>query len=150
MSGVEAAGLVLGALPLIIAALEHYAQGVSILKRLRRFHHELRGVIGQLRTEFLIFTNTCEILLQGIVRDNDLMCRLLEDPGGELWSDSNLDARLKERLRGAHEDYLETVSHMKQVMEEFETRLRLDKDGEVSDRMLRRLRSIVADLESSL
>lgn len=68
MSGLDVAGVVLGALPLVISALEHYAESVNTAKRYWRYETELRTLILQVNTEKGIFVNTLEQLLTGIVR----------------------------------------------------------------------------------
>ena len=67
MSGFEVAGVVLGSLPLIISALEHYAEGIATAKRFWRYKTELRSLILQVNTERGIFINTLEQLLTGIM-----------------------------------------------------------------------------------
>lgn len=44
MSGVEAAGLVLAAFPLLISALEHYRESAEVLKDWWRYKREYRKV----------------------------------------------------------------------------------------------------------
>ena len=74
----EAVGLVLGVIPLVISALEYYAEGVH--KRWR-YKRELSSLKRILDAEFVRYLNTCEELLSGIV-PNATLAALLDFPGG--------------------------------------------------------------------
>ena len=130
MSGFEIVGVILGALPLVISALEHYAQGVSTAKRFWQYKLELKSLLRQIKTENAIFINTCEALLTGIVRVDQMML-FLKNPGGQIWRDPKIEKKLEERLKGAYEGYAETVVDMKVVLEKFMEKLMLDPVGKV-------------------
>ena len=129
MSGIEVAGLVLGAIPIVITGLEKYIQGVATVKRYFRYKNELKSLLRALSTEYDIFRNSCEELLEGLVPVQRLSF-LLQDPGGKPWKDASLEKRLKQRLQDAYKGYLETVDDMEAAVEEFKDRLKL-KDGKV-------------------
>jgi hypothetical protein len=135
MSGIEVAGIVLAAMPLVISGLEHYGQGVCTMKRLWKFKRELQSLVRQLTTEQGIFMNTCEALLTGLV-PLDSASQFLQSPGGQLWQDPEMEAKLVDRLRGSYAGYVETVSSMCEALEEFKRRLKLDKTGKVSVNLL--------------
>jgi hypothetical protein len=130
MSGLEIAGVVLGALPLVISALEHYVAGVNTAKRFWRYKSELRSLILQINTQGGIFLNTLEQLLGGVVRIEN-MDSFLSNPGGDAWQDASVDLRLRERLRGTYKVYLDNVSGMKISMERIMRKLALDAEGKV-------------------
>lgn len=131
MSGLEVAGIVLGALPLIISALEHYAQGVSTAKRFWHFKSELRFLLLRINTEKVTFVNTLEHLLTGIVRI-DRMAEMLANVGGQDWQDETIEQCLKDRLRGAYEVYLANVQGMAGALQKIMDKLALGPDGKVS------------------
>ena len=130
MSGFEVAGVVLGSLPLIISALEHYAEGIATAKRFWRYKTELRSLILQVNTERGIFINTLEQLLTGIVRV-DHMTDFLANPGGDAWRDLEVDSKLKERLRSAYGIYIDNVRGMELSLSHMKQKLALDSDGKV-------------------
>jgi hypothetical protein len=130
MSGLEVAGIVLGALPLIITALEHYAKGVSTAKRFWSYKSEVRFLLLQINTESGIFVNTIEQLLTGIVR-NDQMAKLMASVGAEEWQDKVVEQRLKDRLRGAYQVYLDNVQGMAGALQKMMEKLALGPDGKV-------------------
>ena len=130
MSGLEVVGIVLGALPLIISALEHYTQGVTTAKRFWHFKSELRSLLTQIETETSLFVNTIEQLLEGIVRI-EKMSELIANLGGEGWEDDTVEQRLKDRLRGSYRIYLENVQGMAGALQTIMKKLVLDPDGKV-------------------
>ncbi|KAH7380245.1 hypothetical protein DE146DRAFT_289547 [Phaeosphaeria sp. MPI-PUGE-AT-0046c] len=128
MSGLEVAGVVLGSLPLIISAFEHYASGVHTAKRYWRYKSELRSLLLQIQTERGIFINTLEQLLGGVVRIEH-MTEFLSNPEGDAWKNADVDLKLKERLRGAYDIYLGNVSGMNRSLEAMMVKLQLGSDG---------------------
>ena len=129
MSGIELAGLVLGAIPVVVAGLESYIKGVATIKRYFKYKNELKSLRTSLTTEYDIFRNSCEELLEGLVQ-TQRMALLLIDPGGALWKDPAIEKKLRRRLQDAYSGYLETVDDMELAIEEFKRRLKL-KDGKV-------------------
>jgi hypothetical protein len=130
MSGAEVAGFVLAAIPLLISGLEHYAEGVTTIRRYLKYKNELRSLLRNLNTEYDIFRNTCEELLEGIVPARK-MALLLENPGSDLWKDQVIEQKLKNRLQSSYSGYLETVDDMEDAVNEFKRRLKLGSDGKV-------------------
>ncbi|KAF7506265.1 hypothetical protein GJ744_012073 [Endocarpon pusillum] len=94
MSGIELAGLVLGALPVVVAGLESYIKGVATIKRYFKYKNELKSLRTSLTTEYDIFRNNCEELLEGLVQTQK-MALLLIDPGGALWKDPAIEKKLR-------------------------------------------------------
>jgi hypothetical protein len=81
VTGVETAGLVLGSIPLILASLEFYAKGIAVTRRCFKYEQQFKSLINELRTENAICTNTLNLLLTGIVKQQD-MADFLADPRG--------------------------------------------------------------------
>jgi hypothetical protein len=125
MSGLEVAGVVLGSLPIVISALEHYANGVHTAKRYWRYKSELRSLILQINTERGIFINTLEQLLGGLV-GIEQMTEFLSNPGGKVWQGVNV--QLKQRLRSAYEIYFGNVNGMARSLQRIREKLALDPD----------------------
>ncbi len=132
MSGVEVAGIVLGVLPLVISALEHYADGINTAKRFWRYKSEIRSLILQINTERSIFINTIEQLLTGVVETKQL-AELISCPAGQVWREAGVEENLKNRLRGAYEIYLENVRSMEKALRVMMQKLALDANGKVRE-----------------
>jgi hypothetical protein len=131
MSGLEALGVVLGVLPLVISALGSYAEGVQTIRRMLRCKWELDTLITTLETEEVLFRNTCEVLLEGIGGPVE-MEELLKNPGGHLWKKGELGERLETRLSTSYAVFFKRIVDMKDALESFKMRIGLDQDGKVS------------------
>jgi hypothetical protein len=81
MSGLEIAGLVLGALPLAIKAIQGYRETFSSLTKIEK---GLENLESDLQTEQVRFQNTCELLLIGIVPPMKINA-MIADPLGPEW-----------------------------------------------------------------
>jgi hypothetical protein len=87
----EAAGIVLGVIPLAIQGLNTYRNIVSSIKFARR---DLGCLIRDLETEHQILQNTCEILLKGIAPDS-VLDAMIENPCGADWGAYDNEIRLR-------------------------------------------------------
>lgn len=130
MSGLEVAGVVLGALPLVISALEHYAKGIITAKRYWRYKTELKALMLQVNTESGIFVNTIEQLFTGIVRIEQ-MADFMASTGSGIWRQQDIEARLKDRLRGSYKIYFDNVQGMESALRKMMEKLALDREGKV-------------------
>jgi hypothetical protein len=72
MSGLEVTGIVLGALPLIISALENLRDGASRIGRLINFNVEYSKTWGEVEDEELMYRMQLKRLLKPLVRDDIL------------------------------------------------------------------------------
>lgn len=129
-SGVEIAGIVLGSIPLVISALEHYAEGLGTIEKWWRYKRELASLKRILGAECDRFLNTLEELLAGLVPDGKL-ADLLNSPGGAGWADPDLNQKLQVRLRKSYGSYLDTVNDLNDVVSILKAKLELDPNGKV-------------------
>ncbi|KAH8787888.1 hypothetical protein F5883DRAFT_400437 [Diaporthe sp. PMI_573] len=140
MSGIEIAGLVLGALPLAIQALEIYRSTLSSM-RTRSVTRDLEFMIRDLGTEQQILQNTCETLLQGIVPDS-LIDAMIDNPFGPDWK--TFDDQLRLRLWRSCGQFQLKVTEMQVAVQELQEKLSIQADGKT--KLLDR-RSILAELK---
>lgn len=130
MSGFEIVGVILGALPLIISGLEHYADGVETIKTVARAAQEFRHVARRLEAENSIFRNDIELLLGDCV-DVGLQKLLMDDAEGKEWESPLVEEALKSRLQSSYTSYLETAKSIGKSIEEFKARLHMSGQGQV-------------------
>ncbi|KAL1636601.1 hypothetical protein SLS56_001186 [Neofusicoccum ribis] len=150
MSGVEVAGLVLGTLPLLIEAIKAYADGVSTVERYLKYEVPLRNLHRALGAEYVIYQNTCEELLNGLVENNDERTALLEQPGGPGWRKPALERKLNQRLSRAYTAYVETMEDMEFAVSEIKKLLKLGSDGKVQLKASNKFRKEYHRLKFSL
>jgi hypothetical protein len=131
MSGLEVAGVVLGALPLVISALEHYVNGLNTAKRFWLYKREMQSMMQLVKTERSLFENTIEHLLTGIVKAE----RMTEvRSGGHFWQDGDVELGLKNRLSYSYEIYHDNVRGMEASLQAIMRKLGLDPYGKVRPR----------------
>ncbi|KAM0418717.1 hypothetical protein ACHAPT_012315 [Fusarium lateritium] len=131
MSGFEIAGIVLGSIPLVIAALENYGAGLSTLQRWRRYQRELQSLIRNLETERIKLQNVCEKLLIGLVPDSRIDA-LINNPMGDLWKEEETLAKIQFRLEKGFEVFESTTGHLKTTVDEMARRIDSQRGGMVS------------------
>ena len=130
ISGIEVAGLVLGAIPLVISALEHYAEGVDTVRRWWRYKRELNLLAVLLGGEHACYIGSCERLLRDIVPTQEWEL-LKADPGGPQWRNSVLEDKLRERLGDAFAAYFNIVKDIASELKDMQRMLKLDDEMKV-------------------
>ncbi|KAI0474347.1 hypothetical protein F4859DRAFT_482758 [Xylaria cf. heliscus] len=130
MSGFEVVGIALGAIPLLISALEHYERGIKTIQIVRRRAKVMHSLATALSTEQTILRNTCETLLGGIIEPKDIK-PLLAEPFGPLWQDPDTKALVEQRLDHTLKDFKALVHSMEEAVEEMRLKLGLGADYQI-------------------
>jgi hypothetical protein len=131
-SGVEAAGLVLGSIPLILAGLQFYAEGIGVTMRYWKYREEVNSLLVELRTENSLYINSINMLLNGVVKQKEIAI-FLADPGGDCWKDPDFDSRLRKRLGTSYGPYLDSINHLVVITERYKDKLKLNSSGKVRE-----------------
>ena len=97
MTGVEAAGLVLGVLPLLTPVLKHFDNVGRSFSRYRNFTPEVRRFQQRFKAQKVISQNKCRRLLSKVI-EYDVAVKMLEDGNHPLWEDQRLIERFTEYL----------------------------------------------------
>ncbi|KAH6984298.1 hypothetical protein BKA56DRAFT_580864 [Ilyonectria sp. MPI-CAGE-AT-0026] len=128
MSGFEVAGLVLGALPLIVGALESYSKLAKKAGFWRDIRRKYQSFDTHLQCQRLEFIATLRVLLLPLVTagDNAQIHRLMADPLGDGWKDAEIETRLEKKLQGQYELYTKIVSEIRQIVSDLEQELDMD------------------------
>jgi hypothetical protein len=131
MSGLEIAGVVLGSVPLLISALEHYADGIRTIKSIVAY----KALVENLALDFRVvnsgYRRGCERLLVRLRIEPDDIDELLSDPKGAKWSDPELDRELQRLLKEDYVVYKRLVSRVFQRLDRFSDKLGLKDDFKV-------------------
>lgn len=120
MSGVEIVGIILGAFPLAISAMEHYEESKKVAGtffKIRRAHRKDFGRIKDCQLKFRL--NMKELLLP--LLEDDVVTRieyeqLIANPGGPGWQEEHVDESLSDRLGDCYERYIEILKEMEEAM----------------------------------
>ncbi|KIY01605.1 uncharacterized protein Z520_03157 [Fonsecaea multimorphosa CBS 102226] len=126
MSGFEIAGIVLGALPIVVSLIGEYREGVGTIKILvstRRYQREVRRYQDGLSTETTIFQNNLERVLLQIVHDEEDIATLLQNPDGDLWKRSEYDAALQKMMKTSYGAYMVTMSELSDMLKNLKEKL---------------------------
>ena len=132
MSGFEVAGIVLGSIPLLISALEHYGEGLSTIQRWRKYERELKTLIRNLKTEQVKLQNVCEKLLVGLVPTSDIEA-MIESPFGELWRQEVIEKKIRARLWKSPAVFKDTITDVSTAINELKREIDSQRDGNVSE-----------------
>lgn len=129
MSGAEVAGLVLGAFPLLIAALDGSRKGYQGLRDWWKIRRNYTKCLNDVKAEYTIFLMNLTELLQTITHDDGEQKRLLDDPYGAEWASGDLEDRIRDRMPTAHMSYLATMDAMNAALVALGRELGIDKIG---------------------
>ena len=129
MSGIEIAGLLLGAFPLLISALEHYRQSAEVLEDWWHIRKEYNKCKNEIKVQELAFEENLERFLLPLIVDDDQIAALIAEPGGMKWKDSTLEDKLKSRLPKSYDLFLDTIYDIKSTMDDLKEELGLSRDA---------------------
>lgn len=148
MSGFEVAGVVLGSLPLVISALEHYSEGVrttprkaelyltipqlSTLQRMVRYEKVFRELHVIFEAAWMTYTASCERLLMPLAITDQEFRDLIDHPSSEKWKDETLNQKLRVRLDSAYIPYRNATKELHKKVEKLCRKLKLDESYLVS------------------
>lgn len=137
LTGVETAGIVLAAFPVIVQLIEGYKEGCKPLDSWLRFRKTFLSLVQDIRLqETKLESNVRRLLLPLVESDGELQMPLAE-PGGPAWFDYELEEALQRRLLNSYESYIDTVGRIQDTLNEFQRQLGIS-DG-VKDEVLNHL-----------
>jgi hypothetical protein len=108
MSGFEVVGVVLGVIPLLISAAEHYDDVFKPFKRFKKYAPELELYQQKLKTQKTIFMNQCQLLLTALT-GRESAKEMLREKDHPSWNDNVLRKKLGEQLGSSREACEATV-----------------------------------------
>ncbi|KAF8531431.1 hypothetical protein BDD12DRAFT_800092 [Trichophaea hybrida] len=127
MTGFEIVGVVLGSIPLLISALEHYSEGLSTMNDMREYESVFENLLTAFDTGLAIYRNSCEELLSPLSLPDNKFNDLLENRS-DAWEDSELEMSLKERLGRDYRTYKCAIRRLDKKIILFGEKLKLGKD----------------------
>ncbi|KAK5741773.1 hypothetical protein LTR17_003764 [Elasticomyces elasticus] len=131
MSGLEIIGLVLGAFPLAISALEHWREAADVLRLMNNFEQDWGKTLDDIKDEYLDYQLNLKILLLPLVcdekLDEDQLDLLLSDSSHRDWKNEDLTRALSARSDIAHVRFMETMQSLQQLVWKLLILLGVDK-----------------------
>ena len=119
MSGVEALGLLLGVVPLLTSAIEHYDDVLRPIHRYRQFNSKSQMFCDEFETERSVFQAECQLLLGefvGLSTAEEMLC----DSAHPFWRREDLWTDFEDHLGNLGPICLSTVSNMKCKLKEID------------------------------
>lgn len=129
MSGIEIAGLLLGAFPLIISALEHYRQSAEVFEDWLHIKTDYTKCRQEIKFHEMAFGFNLERFLLPLVVDDDEIAALVAEPGGMKWKDPALEDILKTRLPKSYELFLDTIYAIQSTMDDLKEELGVSREA---------------------
>jgi hypothetical protein len=118
----EIAGLVLGGIPLVISAIEHYRECFKVLGCWTKYTKEYRICFNRMKTFDLDFELLIDKLCGDLVGSEDEWTKLKANGANGAWND--VEAKLKERLLPkVYEAFVKTMGDIHTVMEDLKREL---------------------------
>jgi hypothetical protein len=122
MSGIEVVGLMLGAIPLLISALEHYEECLDPTIAFFKWNSELKQARRRLFYAHTSYVLSIKALLAPITTDTELD-EMMDDASSRLWTDGDLAKHLKRALGVSYRPYLMTVKEIEEVLKSLTAKL---------------------------
>lgn len=129
MSGLEVAGVILGAFPILISALKGYgelARKVGLWNNIRQEYQKCKNEINAQNVSFI---GNLRRLLFTIRVDDVTISRLLADPGGQEWENADLAQLLQNYLQDSNDVFLETIESMNRGIVELKHEILMDAES---------------------
>jgi hypothetical protein len=115
VTGVETAGLVLGSLPLLIAALEHYEDIVRPTREFFKWGKHRRKLVQELYTLRASYEQAIEILLKPIAEPEDSIT-MMDNPRSDLWKVGPVADRLRDTFGSAYKPLIFTIEEISEIL----------------------------------
>ncbi|KAH8432926.1 uncharacterized protein LDX57_010559 [Aspergillus melleus] len=149
----EAAGLALAILPLLVNQLDNYVQGLQTVKgfRAKRYRQQLDSYFSNIGTQHVIFSNTLERALDGVVDYQDGIDELINNPSGEAWKKPELVKKMEEKLERNYFPFKKTMTELAALLQDLSRRLKFEnissaekawEDASTLEREVRKFRDI--------
>lgn len=87
MSGVEVAGVILGAIPLVIEAFDHCGRAYDAFATYKEYPREIMKIDSKLGAQRTVFRNSCINLLASLTDDRQRVLDMVTQPSHEMWKD---------------------------------------------------------------
>ena len=117
MSGIEIAGLILGAFPLLLNTLEKHREAARLFGDWWDISRPYKECMRIIRVEHLFFVNYTRKLLGRLLYDTSSLEELLVDPFSDQWRSESLTSSLKDLLPTSYEIYIGVIEdyHLRMV-----------------------------------
>ncbi|KAH8803310.1 hypothetical protein F5884DRAFT_805071 [Xylogone sp. PMI_703] len=134
VTGIEATGVILAVLPLVVNQVDAYIQGLQTLStfRTRRYRRVLEGYSTKLGVQKAILLNTLEQVLEGVVEYEDDISELINNPRGDLWKDTAFQEKLSRKLDRNYGPFTNAMAELSTLLEDLSKKLKLESGKQIT------------------
>ncbi|KAL2827767.1 hypothetical protein BDW59DRAFT_143806 [Aspergillus cavernicola] len=132
VTGVEATGIALAILPLLVNQLDGYVRGLERIKSLRGYRQEIRRYRTGLGGQYAILLNTLELLLEDIVDDDDERMELIRNPAGRGWQKPEFQQNLRHKLGRDYDIFIGATMDLSDSLERLAKKLGITATDKLS------------------
>ena len=125
VTGIEAAGLALALIPLLVNQIDGYARGIEKTRRLKYFHRDFVTYCVGLNTQHTMLQSVLEQVLEDVVEDEESVAALIQNPRGAGWRSPGLLKALRTKLGRNYEPFVGNMNELCELLERLSTRLGL-------------------------
>jgi hypothetical protein len=112
MSGIEAAGLVIGVIPVLLKVISCYETTRETFRSIASSSTGVKRLHIRFKTQESIFRNECRHILLMVI-DYEQSTKMIQDFGCDLWHDTHVDGQLRILLGGESHGVL--ISTLKEI-----------------------------------
>ena len=117
LAAMEAAGLILGVLPLVVSTIEHYDFFAPFICHCA-FMRELQNFRRKLDARKLLFRNECRLLLEVLVQEELIEEMFREGSTHPSWTDMDLNERVRLYLGESHEACVDMMAAIEDCIDQ--------------------------------
>ena len=99
MSGIEIAGLALGAIPVLLEAINSYQDVYDKIQTFKKATKQLHIIDAQIRVCRLNFLNECCLILDLVLHDREVSKAMVKDISHVSWHNATTQQRMDELLK---------------------------------------------------
>jgi hypothetical protein len=132
VTGIEATGVVLALLPLLLNQLDNYVQGLETLRSFtaKRYRRELESYHTNLGAQQAIFLNTLGHALKDT--DEATISTWIRNPKADSWVGRAIHETFQTRLGTSFEPFMRTTWELSKLLEDLSIKLGLINGGTLS------------------
>ena len=117
MSGIEIAGLVLGAFPLLLEALDKNREAAEMLADYWNVDKQCEDFGISVNAEYILFEMVLKKFLKPVLGEGSNVDEFIDDPFGDQWDLGDLTSRLREKMpRRRYECYIDKINEFHKYM----------------------------------
>lgn len=114
---------VLGLLPIAAEVFKGFRGLCRVAEVAKSCAHHLEDIHAALMVEEQRFRNECELILQIISSNEQIVREMTDNPENPLWNDNALEIRIQSCMSGSYEQFFGLIKSMRRTQELLQSKL---------------------------